>query len=343
MSPAFYVVGILGIALLMVVHESGHFLAARRFGMRVTRFSIGFGPRIFKHQPKGSDTTFQIALIPFLAYVQIAGMNPYEDNDPNDKGSYQNASLWARVVTIAAGPLANYFFASVLFFAGLVISGIPDTESMRIATNPDGPAHAAGMQDGDKVTAVNGQATPTWKELTKAVSAHPGETIDITVERGGAPLHVMVTPRAKGEKDEGRIMIGPAMRSVTLKEATVLSLTEPAEVVVDTVVGIARWITGREKMKPAGPVGMAEMAAAAAKSGAGDYFKFLAVLSAYLGAFNLFPVPALDGGRLLFLGFEAASRKKPDAKVEAHIHAVGLLMLLCVIGFVTYYFDITKH
>src|ERR1043166_3702656 len=114
MTVAYYVVAALGLALLMIVHESGHYFAARRYGMRVIKFSIGFGPRLWPKQPKGSPTTCQVAIIPFLAYVQIAGMNPYEDHDPNDKGSYANASLWARVVTIVAGPLANYVFASFL-------------------------------------------------------------------------------------------------------------------------------------------------------------------------------------------------------------------------------------
>ena len=104
MTVAYYVVAALGLAVLMIVHEGGHYFAARRYGMRVMKFSIGFGPRIWHKQPKGSPTTFQVAIIPFLAYVQIAGMNPYEDNDPNDKGSYANASLWARIVTIVGRP-----------------------------------------------------------------------------------------------------------------------------------------------------------------------------------------------------------------------------------------------
>src|SRR4030081_2711298 len=111
MTIALYLLAILGLAVLMVVHEGGHYLAARKFGMRVIRFSIGFGPTIWKHKPKGSPTVYQVALIPFLAYVQIAGMNPYEETDPDDRASYENASRWARIVTGVGGPLSNYFFA----------------------------------------------------------------------------------------------------------------------------------------------------------------------------------------------------------------------------------------
>ncbi|MCA9620860.1 MAG: site-2 protease family protein, partial [Myxococcales bacterium] len=134
-------VSILGLALLMVVHEAGHMVAARAFGMRVTTFSIGFGPTFFKIEPhdgyfwftsfggkvrlrlgkhdpeKHGPTVYQVAMIPFLAYVQIAGMNPFEDQDPDDEGSYANASLFGRITAIFGGPLANYLFASVLFFA----------------------------------------------------------------------------------------------------------------------------------------------------------------------------------------------------------------------------------
>src|SRR5258708_1009103 len=134
MTVALYLVAILGLAVLMIVHEGGHYLAARKFGMRVVRFSIGFGPTVYKHKPKDSPTIYQVALIPFLAYVQIAGMNPYEETDPKDAGSYANASLWHRIATIAAGPLTNYLFASVLIFFGLLICGqeVADLSSMHV-------------------------------------------------------------------------------------------------------------------------------------------------------------------------------------------------------------------
>ena len=120
-----YIAALLGLGLLMVVHEGGHLLAARAFGMRVIRFSVGFGPALWRYQPSGSQTVYQVALIPFLAYVQIAGMNPLEEVDPDDKGSYANAPVHARISAIFAGPLANYLFASVLFFTALMVGGRP--------------------------------------------------------------------------------------------------------------------------------------------------------------------------------------------------------------------------
>src|SRR3984957_20838007 len=179
MTIAFTLVAILGLAVLMIVHEGGHYVAARRFGMRVVRFSIGFGPTLWRHKPKDSPTIYQVALIPFLAYVQIAGMNPYEESDPKDAGSYANASLWGRIVTIAAGPLTNYFFASVLIFFGLLVGGqeVADLKSMHVIVEA-GPAQTGGVESNDKIDAVNGVPVTTWDQLRAAVSSHPGEAVD---------------------------------------------------------------------------------------------------------------------------------------------------------------------
>lgn len=342
MTVAYYIVAALGLALLMVVHEGGHYLAARRYGMRVVKFSIGFGPRIWHRQPKGSPTTFQVALIPFLAYVQIAGMNPYEDNDPNDKGSYANASIWARVVTIAGGPLANYLFASILFFFALVVGvTTADEASMKVVPSAGGPAAVAGMVDNDKVVSVNGAAVKDWTQLQKAVSSHAGESIDIEVERDGNPMHVSVPVQPKGAKDGGRILIRPIRRIEKLgpRQAAVQAVTRPPLIVVGAVVGTVEAIghlIHRQNVDAMGPVGITKDIAAAAKDGPGDYLFMLAVLSAYLGGFNLLPIPALDGGRLVFLAAEAASRRKLNRRFEAGVHAVFLLMMLALIAVVTY-------
>jgi regulator of sigma E protease len=350
MSFAYALIAILGLAVLMVVHEGGHYLAARRFGMRVTKFSIGFGPTLWKHRAKGSPTTFQVAIIPFLAYVQIAGMNPYEDSDPKDPESYANASLWARIVTIAAGPLANYFFASILVFFAFLLGGNPvvDETSMKVHVGANGPAAQAGIMDGDRILTVNGNAVKDWDMLKKQIGAHPGEKIDIEVEREKGDkketLHFLTTPIAEGST-KGKILVGPTDRiePVTVGQAALLSVKEPPKVVYDLVKGLARMIAGKEKPEPLGPVGIVREVGAAAKEGPHTYLKLLGLLSAYLGGFNLLPFPALDGGRLLFLGFEAASRRKADAKIEAKVHAIGLLMFLTLIAFVTYREVIPKH
>jgi regulator of sigma E protease len=334
------VLAALGLAVLMVVHESGHYFAARHFGMRVVKFSIGFGPTLWKHRPKGSPTVYQIAIIPFLAYVQIAGMNPYEENDPKDPGSYMNASLWGRIATIAAGPVANYLFASVLFFIGFMAGGksVTEQDTMRISTEPGGPADVAHIVNGDKVVAVDGNAVANWDDLKKAVSSHAGESIDITLDRDGKSMHAMVKPEADGP-NKGKIKVYPYTHTVPVSagEALTLSLVEPPRVVYELVHGLVRMITLKDKPEFTGPVGIVTETARAVERGPGTAFGLLGALSAYLGGFNLLPVPALDGGRLIFLLFEAVARRKPDAKVEAHVHAFGLIMMLTLILFVTYF------
>lgn len=338
-SAAYVILAILGLAVLMVVHEGGHYLAARRFGMRVTKFSIGFGPTLWKHRPKGSPTTFQIAIIPFLAYVQIAGMNPYEESDPKDPESYANASLWGRIVTISAGSLANYLFASILMFCGFMLGGhlVIDDTSMKVNVLKDGPAYEAGMRDGDKVLTVNGARVGDWTELKQLVSQHTDQVIEVDVERDGQRMKLSPKVGKDGEK-KGKIFVGPFahIEPVTTGQAVVLSLKEPPKVVFGLVKGLARMISGREKPEVSGPVGIVRDVGAAARDGAHTYFKFLGALSAYLGGFNLLPFPALDGGRLLFLGFEAASRRRADAKVEAKVHALGLMMFIALLLVVTW-------
>ena len=365
------IVGILGLALLMVIHEGGHLLAARAFGMRVVRFSIGFGPAIWRHQPKGSDTVYQVALIPFLAYVQIAGMNPFEEIDPADKASYANASLTARTSAIFAGPLANYLFASVLFLGAFMLGGEPT----RIHVIDGGAAERAGVQDDDKILRIGSKTIEKWDDIPSAVKPNPGVPLAFEVQRDGKPVTLTVTPneapgikpvialayqrlgtqlKRQGEKVRlsqpkkskevgGFIGVRPAsmVPKMTFKEAAIESVTHPAKVVQALVITLGRLITLKEKPQVSGPVGIVKDTGAAAERGIADYLYWLGLLSAYLGGFNLLPFPALDGGRLMFLGYEAVTRQRANAKVEAHIHAIGLLMFLALIAVITV-FDVRK-
>ena len=333
-------VGILGLALLMVIHEGGHLLAARAFGMRVIRFSIGFGPALWRHQPKGSETVYQVALIPFLAYVQIAGMNPLEEVDQSDKGSYANASLPARISAIVAGPLANYLFASVLFFAAFMIGG----DNTRIEVMAGGAAEKAGLHDGDKVLQIEDTKIDKWEQIPQMIQPRAKKEIAILVQRGSERTSIKVTPEPKAKDGGGQIGVRPIsmVPAMSFKEATVECVLHPAKVVEALVVGLGRIITGRERPEVTGPVGIVKETSKAAERGAADYLYMLGLLSAYLGGFNLLPFPALDGGRLMFLCYEAVTRRRPNARVEAHVHAVGLLMLLALIAVISV-FDIRHN
>jgi regulator of sigma E protease len=374
-------IGILGLALLMVVHEGGHLLAARAFGMRVITFSIGFGPTFFKIEPqdgyfwftsfngkvrlrlgkhdedKHGPTVYQVAMIPFLAYVQIAGMNPFEDEDPEDEGSYANASLAGRITTIFGGPLANYLFASVLFFFAFYYGGTiaaddhPGTTQVEVMDDIDArreagdseardrPAKASGMKSGDRIVSVDGADVDTWRAMAGIISKQPGKPLDFVVDREGERVPLTITP----DDVKGRGLIGVHMRvvpiPVTAREAAWLAVEKPPIVVKNLVVGLGSWITGAVDAELGGPVMIVKESARAMKRGMTEWLKLLGALSAYLGAFNLIPFPALDGGRLMFLGYELATRRRPQARLEAHIHFVGLVLLLGLMLYVTIFND----
>jgi regulator of sigma E protease len=365
MSTANLLIGVLGLGLLMIVHEGGHYLAARAFGMRVITFSIGFGPaffrivpkdgyfwftltgdkiriRLWKHDPeKHGPTVYQVAMLPFFAYVNIAGMNPFEEIDPKDKGSYANASVLGRISAIFAGPFANYAFASVLFFAAFFFGG-KAVQTTEVSIVPGRPAAAAGIKDGDRIVEVTGVAVTDWDQMASLISARPAQSIPIVVERNKERVSLNVTTVNEG--GSGKIGVKAQMTKVpvTAKEAGYLAITRPPIVVKDLVTGMWQFMTGKVEGELGGPVRIVQETARAAESGWTELLIFLGILSAYLGAFNLLPFPALDGGRLMFLGVEAATRRRANAKMEARIHAIGFVLLLSLVLYVTFAKDLPR-
>ena len=367
MSWYWYVVGALALALLMVVHESGHFFVARAFGMRVNKFSIGFGPTFFKIVPKDGyywftsagdrvhvrmwkhdaerhgPTIYQVGMIPFLAYVQIAGMNPLEEVEDQDKGSYVNASVLGRILTIFAGPLANYLFASVLFFGSVFFGGRPATHdeiTSEVLVLDGRPAAAASMKSGDRVVEIDGVPVTSWDTMAANISRHPGQKVTVVVERGGQRVPLTVTP--DNESGKGKIGVTTVNRRVPVnaRESMRLAVQMPAIVVRDSLVGLGQWASGKAQGELSGPARIVKETAKAAKSGWVDLLDLLGVLSAYLAAFNLLPIPALDGARLMFLGYEAATRRRANARIEANVHAIGLVMMIGLMLYVTFVNDL---
>ena len=358
LGPVEIIFAILGISILVIVHESGHYFAARAFGMRVIRYSIGFGPTLFKYQPKGSPTIFQVAAIPFLAYVQIAGMNPHEDVDPDDPELFTNKSAFARIVTIAAGPVANYLTASLLvFFISLAgwpafpwLSNVFMPEDERSQTAPhtpmtvedvveDSAAEEAGIQAGDVFLEANGVAVSNVRDLAEQTKDRGGEETEYLIERGGEPMTIALTPR---ESDDGTALIGvqavrapPKYVVFDAKEAAWAALVFPWKLTEMQLTAIGGMIKERHADNIGGPVAMTRMVGTAVQNGPTHFFIVLVLLSVALGMFNLLPLPALDGGRLTFLAYEVITRRKPNEKVEAMVHFIGILFLLGVLILVT--------
>lgn len=331
------------LSVLIIIHEGGHYLAARAFGMRVLRYSIGFGPTLFRYQPKNSPTVFQVAAIPFLAYVQIAGMNPNEEVDPDDPELYPNKSLFARVTTIAAGPVANYLTASLIVFALGVTNTLPPmqpAEPMQIGhVVPDSPAARAGLQEGDLIVQADGREIHNVTELIEATAPRAGQPTVYVVEREGRTLPpVTITPAEQGGR--GQIGVGakliPLYENLGVWDSAKLSVVLPYQMTVAQLSGLADMVERRSTEGIGGPVMMGKMVAEAAQAGIPAFLWILMFISVALGMFNLLPFPALDGGRLIFLGYEALTRRRANERFEMAVHAFGIVFLLGVMILVTY-------
>lgn len=337
-----YLFAILGITLLVVIHESGHYLVARAFGMRVLRYSLGFGPVIAKFQPKGSDTIFQVSAIPILAYVQIDGMNPAEENDPNDPALYCNKGLFARLCVVLAGPFANYAAASIMVFGLYATMGVPEVDEagpmVVTSVNVDSPAHQAGVEVGDQIIEANGVTIHRVEELIAETRDRVGMETVYRVRRGGELLPPMtITPA----DHEGRGIIGitggPTIHRVdaSLGRLVWLSIEHPIAFTGLQIQGITDMFRRRTLEGLSGPPQMVQIVAEQAKQGVEEYVQILFAISVALGFFNLLPIPALDGGRAVFLLVELVSRRKPNAKLETIATLVGFVMLISLIVFVS--------
>jgi regulator of sigma E protease len=334
----YYIAGVFGLSFLVIVHECGHYFVARAFGMRVLRFSIGLGPAIVRYTPKGSPTTFQICAIPLLAYVQIAGMNPAEEIDRNDPTLFPNKSVFARIMTIAAGSLANYASASILFF-GLALVGLPEAgppvSPMLVEdVAPDSAAKAAGLLGGDIVREANGERVNDVRDVQRITKQRGAQATTFVIERNGRRRNITMTPRVDAD---GTPRIG-VVSAVTVNyvskpvlEALKLAVIYPVIFSAAQAEGIYDMIRRLSGDGLISPRGMTEEAAKAAKRGPSSFVLLLIHLSIAIGFSNLLPIPALDGGRLAFLAYEVVTRRRPNEKFEAIVHLVGLVFLLSVV------------
>ncbi|MCW5831356.1 MAG: site-2 protease family protein [Labilithrix sp.] len=338
---AHILLAIFGISLLMIVHEAGHYVMARATGMRVTTFSIGFGPALVRYRRRGSPTTFQLCLVPFLAYVRVAGSNPLEENDPKDSCLYENKSIGARALMLIGGPVANYVFASIVVF-GLALGGwreeVPTTPMILAGVEAGSPADGAGLRVGDVIVEVEGKTVQDVGEMSAITSQRAGTPTRFTVEREGKPLPLTVIPRESG----GRGVIGVTAkvetrtRRLPVSEAAALAVELPWTLTAQNLEGMAGLVKHRSTEGLTGPVGMVKQVATQAERGPFAYLSILVMISVALGFFNLLPFPFLDGGRLLFLGYELVTARRPNQNVEAIVHAAGMLLLLGMAALVTW-------
>lgn len=335
MSILSILIAVLALALLIVLHEAGHFLVARLCGMRVERFSIGFGNAIASF--KRGDTVYQIAPIPLGGFVQITGMNPHEDYDHNDPYVYPNRPRWMRFMVLLAGPLANYITA-VLVSLVVFLSWGPTGPSKVDQVLAGSAAEQAGLKVGDQLTEVNGAKVDDPTVITKMVQGSQGTALNFKITRGNSTEALSITPRK--DATSGVYMIGVrfgqtrqhAPLGATIKAAFIW----PYAVSAMIVGNLHDMITRKVKGNLTGPLGIASAMANAARQGALEFLELVVLISCALAVFNLLPVPALDGGRILFLGVAAVVRREMNARIEATVHMVGMGLMLILLAFVTY-------
>ncbi len=338
---------ILAIGLLIVVHEAGHYFVARWCKMRVDRFSIGFGPPLLKW--RRGETDFTLGPIPFGGFVQIHGMTLAEDVAPEDQRSYPNRPAWQRFVTIFAGPATNYLFAIVLAVGVFAAIGVP-TSRWAVGRIMDDSAAKGKLEVGDRILSVNGEAIYSHykgrlgDQMAGVVAESNGKPLELVVLRNNREVKVAVTPRYDEKVKAHRLGIELGSYTEEIDHGVIpvvaASFYYPIERTQLILVGLGDIITGKEKAEFEGPVGITKMIKQQFEVGALEVIQLLMMLNVYLGLFNLLPLPALDGGRLVFLGYEMATRRRANPRIEATVHMVGIMCLLLLMVLVTYQ-DIT--
>lgn len=351
---------IVALSLIIIIHEFGHYICAVATGMKVDRFSIfGIGPVVLR-LGEWRGTEFVVSAIPFGAYVHIVGMEaddapsvaeggkPGETYavDPNDPSLYRNRPVWARMLAILGGPLANYLAAMAIMFSTLAFVGDSVPVSMKVDKVIEDAPKAAGLLPGDKLlkiadTEVVGARAD--EKIYTTTGAHKGETVPIVVQRGAeeATLQVPLT-------DQGRIGIEMSpldteSRTLPVGAAAKAAVTWPVQVSVKQLTALKRWITGEVEGKMSGPVGIVREIAKSAERGFAAFLLFAAFISTLLGLFNLLPLPALDGGRFVFLLWEVVSRRPANRRLEEMVHGIGMLALLGLILYVTVFNDLLNR
>lgn len=346
-SSASYAVVVLVVVVafgaLVIVHELGHFALARSCRMRVERFSVGFGPVLLRRQR--GDVEWVLSAIPFGGYVKIAGMAPGEEIDDADLGAYANQPAWRRFLVILAGPAMNYVFAVLLAAAMLASLGFrePDPAPVVGEVLAGAAAQRAGLRAGDRVLAVDGRPVATWEALVAEIVAHPGAPARLSVQRGqGAPIEIVATPEAVGGR--GRLGIGQSARLVRagLADAMASGIRVTNQRAGEILSSLGQMVTGRQRAEFRGPLGIAQEMARSARAGAAPFLTIVWFISIALALFNLLPLPALDGGRLVFLVYEIVTRRRVNQRVENIVHLAGFVALFGLLVAVTLFGDLAR-
>lgn len=336
------VIGVL--ALLIFVHELGHFMAARLQGIHVNRFSIGFGPILWKFQ--GPQTEYALRAIPLGGFVGFPDDDPESTIPPEDPDLLRNRPVLDRAIVISAGVIANMLFAYLVFVAQFGSLGVPDSFNLKPGVfvpevMTDTPAEVAGIKAGDVILAVDGEALAdevnAQQDLIALIQASPNEPVDLTIQRVDRQLNVTVTPKVN--KPGGDAVIGVVLQpngTVAYRpaknpgEVFAVAAREFQDKTVLVAQGMASLITDFSSMagQVGSPVRIVEQGAGLAKTDSRSLFPFAAIISINLAIINILPLPALDGGQLAFLIIEALRGKPLPMRLQESVMQTGIFLLL---------------
>ena len=333
------------LGVVVFVHELGHFLMARRRGVRVLTFSLGFGPKILR--ARRGDTDYCIGAIPLGGYVSMAGMNPEDARGASDE--FLSKTRWERFQVLAAGPAMNVALAILLMWA-VVYQGAPvpvagaamHPQVRDVA--PGDPADLGGIEAGDVIVAVDGEPV-SQEDLLARIGRSAGTPLSLTVRRDGRTEAVRVTPVEREDRAVIGVGLWPTeMRVVQpgLVEAFRMSLARNYEwsgLIFGTLGGLLTAETSPRQL--VGPIGIAQLSGAASQAGWLQLFTLMAMISLNLGILNLLPIPILDGGRILILGMESVVRRDFSARVMERMLGAGYVVMMVLMGTVIY-MDLTR-
>ncbi|OPJ61805.1 RIP metalloprotease RseP [Clostridium oryzae] len=325
----YIIIALLGLSVLIIAHEFGHFILAKLNGVKVEEFSLGMGPKIVGI--KGGETTYLVKAFPIGGYVKMLG----QEESVDDPRSFSSKSAIRRLSIIVAGPLMNVILAVLLFTIIGMGRGFASTSVDRIVNNS--AAQKAGLKHGDQIVSINNKKVQVWDDISIIVGNNKNKPLDIKIKRNNAEKKYVLTPSF--DKKTNRYMVGiyPVyIEKPSLSQGITYGYRENIFFVKQTFIALSTLFQGKMSANDVGgPVTMIRLSSQAAKSGVWTFMLVYAFFSIQLAIFNIIPFPALDGGWIFMLLFEIISRKKIDDKKVAVVNYIGfiLLMVLMVVVF----------
>ncbi|MBI5059085.1 site-2 protease family protein [candidate division KSB1 bacterium] len=330
------------IGVIVTLHEFGHFLAARLSGMRVTKFSIGFPPKIWSRN--FGQTEFQVCWIPLGGFVHIAGMvdESLDDTVTGAPDEFMSKNPLQKIFTLSAGVMMNYLTAFVLIAILTVSVGVPDPQGTAVGEVMAGmPALKAGVVKDDVIETVEGRAVGSWEDVVQAITA-ARDTVNIGIRRAsGEHVEFAIPTQIIPGSDPPRHVVGIAPKVVFRPASPGEAISQGGLFCWRTSVGIVRFVGdlfgGASSVKDlAGPLGVAKLSGESAREGGDAFLFFIAYVSVSIGFLNILPFPVLDGGHIVYVIIESIIRRPIPSKLKLYIQQAGMAMLLMLVLFVSY-------